>query len=33
MLRDIWREVLARPALLAALQGDDSAREAHFSSL
>lgn len=33
MLRDIWREVLDRPALLAALQGDDSAREAHFNSL
>lgn len=33
MLRELWREVLARPALLAALQADDGAREAHFRTL
>lgn len=33
MLRELWREVLSRAALLAALQGNDAAREAHFSSL
>lgn len=33
LLRQLWREILTRPALLAALQADDATREAHFDTL
>ena len=33
ILRELWREILTRPSLLSALQGDDVARQAYFNTL
>lgn len=33
LLRQLWHEILTRPALLVALQADDATREAHFDTL
>jgi hypothetical protein len=33
LLRQLWREALTRPELLAALQADDATRDAFFAAL